>query len=253
MITKSDWQAVHHQLMADERRKIGDPPTAEEMLAYTRGELPAEAEARVRERLVLHPDLVRTLTEPFPTEGAEPGDPDYLPDEEFTKHWAAMQQRLGREKPAAAEGRVLQFWRVSTAIAAALAVLFGALLWQTVSKLSEPRVIGEHQVLLPEATRGPGVARATPLTPHGDHVGLVLTSLDGRGFDRLRVEMLRGGDGRSVWRSGSLPWTAETNERFTVVVPRRFLEPGTYRIVVYGLAGGSEEHLASYSVGVPAP
>src|ERR1051325_10204358 len=65
MITKTEWQGLHQQLMADERKRMGDPPTAEEVLAYMSGELSAEEEERIRERLVCYPELVRTLTAPF--------------------------------------------------------------------------------------------------------------------------------------------------------------------------------------------
>src|SRR6185436_7330472 len=121
MITKSEWRMADRQLMADDRQRLDDPPTAEEMLAYTRGELSPDDEAHVRERLVRHPDLVRTLTEEFPADGAEPGDPDYLSDEEFATHWNAMQQRL---RPRSG-GKVVQFWRTFSAIAAALALVLG--------------------------------------------------------------------------------------------------------------------------------
>src|SRR3712207_3458883 len=93
MITKTDWRTVNEQLMNDHRPRL-DPPTADEMLAYTRGELSAEDEQRLQERLVRHPDLVRTLTAPFPTEGAKPGDPDYVSDEEYPAHWRALHARM---------------------------------------------------------------------------------------------------------------------------------------------------------------
>src|SRR5229473_3644267 len=61
MITKSEWQMVHHSMMAEERGHGGEPPASEEVFAYMRGELSPEDEARLRERLVNYPDLVRTL------------------------------------------------------------------------------------------------------------------------------------------------------------------------------------------------
>jgi hypothetical protein len=250
MITRTDWQAVHDQLMADERGRLGDPPTAEELLAYTRGELPAEEEARVRHRLVLYPDLVRTLTEPFPIEGAEPGDSDYLSDEEFSRHWASMQRRMSRKQPVSG-ARVLQFWRVAAALAAGLAIVFGTLLWQSFERLSAPRLIGGEQVLLPEGHRGAGDELATPLTAAGDNVALVLTLLDARSFDRYRFEILRRGDSRPIW-SAELQRPDETSQSFAIVVPRRFLKPGTYQIVVYGATGNREERLAGYALRVPA-
>ena len=51
MTTKTEWQAVNQALMADDRRRVGEPPAAEEALAYMRGELSEEEAVRVRERL----------------------------------------------------------------------------------------------------------------------------------------------------------------------------------------------------------
>ncbi len=252
MITKTEWQTVTRQLMADDRRRLGEPPTAEEMLAYTRGELTPEQEARVRERLVCHPDLVRTLTEPFPAAGAEPGDPDFLPDEEFASHWTAMQTRMRGERPA--EGaRVLQFWsvqfwRTSAALAAMLAVVFGTLLWQARSRVSEPRV-WEQQVLLPDGRRGPGTD-ATTLTAQGESVLLVIQLMGARDFDRYRFELVNVDSRRSLWSSAALE--PPDGNAVAILVPRRLLKPGTYQIVAYGVAGVSEERLASYSLRVPA-
>ena len=134
MTTKSEWQAVNQALMADDRRRAGEPPAAEEVLAYMRSELSAEEAARVRERLVCHPDLVRTLTGSFPTEGAQPGDADYMSDREFASHWALLERRLKR-------GRVVEFWPVLGAIAATLAVVFAGLYWQARKELTTPHVM----------------------------------------------------------------------------------------------------------------
>src|SRR3954447_15685824 len=95
MTTKSEFSAANRDLVSENRATNGEPPTAEEVLAYTRGELTPEEEARIRERLIAYPDLVRTLTTPFP-EPAEPGHPDYLSDHEFARHWKALQKRRQR-------------------------------------------------------------------------------------------------------------------------------------------------------------
>ncbi|MFP5246849.1 MAG: hypothetical protein ACLGH0_09150, partial [Thermoanaerobaculia bacterium] len=123
MNTKSDWRAVHQQMMADDRRKLGEPPTVEELRAYQRGELSKGEEERIQELLVCYPELVRMLTEPFPTEGAEPGDPDYLSDEEYAKHWAVLQKKMQPNG-----GRVVSFRHyLPTALAASIAIVFGLL------------------------------------------------------------------------------------------------------------------------------
>jgi hypothetical protein len=224
-----------------------EPPTAEEMLAYQRGELSPEDEARFQERLVQHPELVRTLTVPFPAEGAEPGDPDYLSDDEFATHWAKLEKRRTFVRPAA---RPPRFWQWSTAAAAAMAITFGALLWQANARRAEPLVLSEPQVLFPDGRRGPGTREAAPLTAEGEVVALITPLIGQREFDRYRLEMLDE-SGRAVWSSDEL--RRREDDTFVILVPRRFLKPGAYQIVIHGSAGAAEERLASYSLRVPRP
>ena len=245
MITKSDWRTVSQHFMADERRRVGEPPTAEEMLAYSRGELSAEEEARVRERLVCYPELVRTLTEPFPAEGAEPGDPDYLSDEDFAKHWASLQSRRTRKPPV---NRRVQFWRGVAALAAAIIAVLGVSLWRARERLSQPTLLWEEQVLFPDGRRGPSGQPAT-LTAEGDSILLVVPVLGEREFQRYRLEIVSAVSDRTLW-SSTAPHPGESRS-FVIVVPRRFLKPGTLRVVVHGVAGASEERLAMYSLRVP--
>jgi len=245
MITKSDWQAANRQLMTDDRRRVGEPPTAEEMLAYTRGELSAEEEARVQQRLACHPELVRTLTETFPIEGAEPGDPDYMADEEFAAHWASLQKRMSSP---AGGGPVLQFWRSTAAIAAVLAVAFAAMFWQTNRKAVEPRIVWEQQVLFPDGRRGP--ENATLFAPQGESVLLVIPLIGQREYQRYRFEIIDVASHRVIWSSGAL--APRDDQTFAILVPRRFLKPGLYQVAAYGLTGAAEEPLATYSLRVAA-
>ncbi len=243
MMTKTEWQAVNQAMMAEDRRRLGEPPTSEEMLAYARGELSAEEEARVRERLVAYPELVRTLTAPFPSVGAEPGDPDYMPDGELAAHWASLQKRMSR-------GRVVQFWPALSAIAATLALVFGALLWQARVELREPRVTAwNEQLLLPDNQRGGGEP-VTTLRPGGDAYVLVPALIDQRSFDGYRVEILDAAANppRSLWSMSGLRRRAD--DTFVIRIPRAFLGAGKYQVVLYGVNGAREERLASYTVRV---
>jgi hypothetical protein len=246
MITKSDWQTVHRQLLADDRLKVGPPPTAEEMLAYTRGELSPEDQARVRERLISYPELLRTLTAEFPAEGAEPSDPDYLSDEEYAVHWASLQKRMPR---AAAGGRVLQFWRWTAGVAAAIALILGGALWQAIHRIAQPRVVADQQVLFPDGRRGGGEA-VTPLTGHGDSALLVIPLSGPHDYQRYRLELIDAESRRTLWRSAIL--APPENDTFAILVPRAFLHPGICRIAVYGISGATEERLATSSFRVTA-
>ena len=250
MTNESDWQAVQQEMKAEEQRKLGEPPTADEMLAYTRGELPAETAARVRAWLVCNPDLARALMQPFPADDAEPGDPDYLSPEELAKHWTSLQQRIHR--PATASmGRLLQFPSRWTALAAAVALVFAGLYWQAESKaqrldreLHEPRAL-ESQLLLPDGRRGADLT--PPLTANGEHIVLDLALFNAARFETYRVEM--SDETRPPWRSAAI--RAADEETLSVDVSRKYLKPGKYRIVVYGLEGERETRLDSYTLRVP--
>jgi hypothetical protein len=238
----NDWQTVHQQLRDEERRE-GEPPTAEEVLAYSRGELPPNEEARVREALLPYPELVRAMIEPFPAEGAAPGDFDYLSDREFATHWASMQRRM--QRPAARGARVVQLWRYSTAIAAGIALVFGVMLWRTTARLSDPRVVGEFQTLLPDGRRGP--SEMPVLAPHGDAVLLVVPLVREQHFENYRVALLDADTHAVLWRSAEL--RPSDDEAFSIVVPRRFLKPGVYQVAVYGI--DAVNPLSTYSLRVP--
>jgi hypothetical protein len=229
--------------MAEDRLSIGEPPTADEVLSYTRGELPPDAEVRIRERLIAYPELLRTLTAPFP-EGAEPDHPDYLSDHEFARHWKALQKR--RQLP---EGG-LQFWRAFSAIAATLAVVFGGLLWRAQTELKKPQAVWEQQELYPDGQRGLG-GQPNTLTAKGESYLLVPPLPADLAVDKVRAEIVDvANPSRTVWSSKALPRTPDGS--LVIVVPREFLKAGTYRLVVYGITGARQEPLSSFTLRVPA-
>jgi hypothetical protein len=251
MITKSELQVVYQQMRA-EHRADGEPPTAEEVLAYFDGKLSDADEARVRELLVAYPEMARAATAPFPSDDARPGDPGFLSEAELSKRWESLQGRIHQPRGA----RVLQFWQAVAAIAAALAITFGSLLWRSqvnaqrlTAEVTQPHVIPDEIVLVPDGRRGPGDA-ATTVTPVGDSYLLVASVLNPEHYDKYRLEIagVTPNGMRTVWRSAAL--TRRPDDTFLIGVPRAFLPPGLYRIVVYGTNGGPEEQIASYSLRV---
>lgn len=224
-------------------------PTVDEMLAYTRGELPPHDEARVREALVRNPDLARALVTPFPEEDAQPGDPDYLSPAQVAKQWEAFQAPVPAPVPIAARTRGLTFWRASAALAAALAVVFGGLLFREHSRLTQPRVTSEEQVLLPDGGRGNGEASAL-LSGDGESYLLVTPLINQSPYEQYRLEIVdvAAATPRSLWSSP--PLRRGANDTFAILVPRAFLPPGRYQVVLHGLKGGKEETLATYTMRV---
>ncbi|MEA2490887.1 MAG: hypothetical protein QOH21_2679 [Acidobacteriota bacterium] len=242
MITKADWQAVNHELMAEQRRAFGEPPPTEQLLAYTRGELPAEAEERVRDLLVCHPDFARAVAVPFPREAAMPGEADFLSETELANEWAQLQRRLHRPRSRTGGG-VLQFPHALTALAAAIALVFAGLYWQAQSqlhRLDAPRLVVDEQLLQPdERTRGG--QPAVTLTARGDSF-LLIVKVAPEATQLAIVERTAAGE-RPLWSSEAVPRNDGT---FAVIVPRRFVAPGEYQLVV----SAGAERLATYSVRV---
>jgi hypothetical protein len=236
MITKSDWQAVHARLLAERRRGLGDPPTVEEMLAYANGELSKEYEERVRAALVSYPELLRALHADFD----EDDGGEQLPQEVLDRQWR------GFSAAPAESGRVVQFWRATAAIAAALALTFGALLWRAQSQLDEPRLSTWQTLYLePEGGR-----RGDPITPKtfaatADLFLLNIALLDERHFDGYRIDIVAAANAeKPVWsRSAARP----EDDTFTLVIPRKALPPDSYEAVVYGVDGKATRQIARYA------
>ena len=249
MITKSDWRAVHQEMMDDEGQRLGEPPTAERMQAYSEGMLSEPDAEQVRAWLAFDPELARAVTEPFPEGDANPGDPGFLSQDELATQWGILQNRLhpAAAVPAArAEGRVLQFRPAWLALAAAIALVFAGLYVRSEWGAGQPHA-AEVFYLSPDGVeRGGG--EKMPLSPKGDAV-FVLPINDARRFDEYRIEMTDlAKDAPRQW-SRNLPPSLHD---ISVVVPHKFLKPGEYRIVTYGISGGSKTPLDSYTVPIGA-
>ncbi|MBV8515976.1 MAG: hypothetical protein JO197_01110 [Acidobacteria bacterium] len=246
MITKAELQAIHGQVQA-ERRRLLAPPTNEELFAFMRGELKPEEEARVRELLIAYPELVRAMTEPFPVDDARPGDPGYLSESDLDVQWRSLQTRIHGD----ASTSNLRFWRrTSFALAAALVVAFGGLVWQSTRARQAglaPRVAIDGQQLLPDGERG--AAQPVTLLARGDTFLLYTSLINPPGFASYRLELVReDAPAHPIWSSPPLPRPA--NDTFQVVVPAAFLAPGRYQMIVLGVSGARQERLATYSLHV---
>jgi hypothetical protein len=240
MTTKSEWQSVNESLMAGDRKRLGEPPTADEVFAYMNGDLSPEEETRVRERLVCYPELARTLTAPFPTEGASPGDDDYLNDAELATHWAALQRRRNR-------ARVVPFWPVFGSIAAALAIVFAGLFWRAESELKQPRAASVQESLLPDGQRG-GVANAAVVKAVGDSFFVALQLHNHEAFKTFRLQIVDANQ-KSLWKSDDVQ--NGDSDVLAVLIPSKFLKAAEYQIVLFGVNGAREERLGTYSLRIP--
>ena len=241
MMNQSDWNAVRDSLIADDRAKLGEPPTVEEILAYENGELSEKDAERVQQLLIAYPELARAYATPFPTDDAG------LPGDVIDRQWNAF--RAGNHAGSGPTARVLQFWRGVAAIAATVAIVFGALLWQTRTELLRPRVLQEA-VLTPDGRRG-AAEQPLAITPTGDSVLFVVSLIGPTDYETYRLELVSGQSHKPVWSSDPLRDTS--SHSFNVEIPSRTLPAGTYQMIAYGLRGNAREEVATYTVDVRRP
>ena len=244
-MNRSDWQAVRDALIADDQAKLGEPPTVDELLAYERGELSREDAERVQQLLVAYPDLARAYATPFPDDDTD------LPAGVVDRQWNAFHVR--NRTISSAPGRVLQFWRGFAAIAAALAVAFGAMLWQAHSEALRPHVLPESAIftLTPDGRRGVAEQPQLAITPTGDSVLFVVSIIGPADYETYRLDLVRSDSHKRIWSSE--PMRATSSNSFNVEIPSRALPTGTYQVIAYGLRGNAQEQVATYTIVVRRP
>jgi hypothetical protein len=260
MTDKSEWQKANRELIAEERGRLGDPPTAEEMLAFSRGELTDSEEERIRDLLVAYPELARMYREPFP-DAPRLGDEDHVSEAQVGAGWRALQQRLPSGPIAVASTRDeaqrghVRFQYVPTAIAAALAIVFFGLFVQAERRARyhaqqgmAPRMLAAPQELDPDGNRGPGAA--TMLRKDGEAYLLKPRLINQVRYAHYQVE-LRDASGAVLWSNKNAQ--RDEDDAFQLVVPHAFLREGeTYRLGIFGVDGETREQVGSYDLRVPA-
>ena len=244
MNTKSDWQRVNQELMAEQRRTLGDPPAADEMIAYMNGELPPEQEERIRAFIACDPELARAVATTFDEEASD------ISDAEVARRFSALQKQIRAKETHREAGRVFPFRLVSFGLAAALVIVFG-LYWQAERRLANERRTPYGVVTMteirPGAQRGTGGVRTLP----GGNVDFALRHVtsDVMHNDDYRVEIAAAGTKTPLWGETGVLRTEE-NE-FLIFVPRKALERGQYDITLYGLAGDTPQIIETYRVQIP--
>ena len=230
MTTKSDWR--------------DEMPSTEELLAYDRGELVGADAARVSAFLDANPDMAHALQQPFPEDDAKPGDLYYLSEDEVSKRWVALRRDI---RPA---GRVVRF-PVLAALAASLAIVFAGLYWQQRSQLREarsPMLLDVTQIVEPENGRR-GTSAGPQLLNVRDGVVVVLQLSDAERFPWYEIEVFDAQSNEKTWKSEP---TQPHDGGVSFGLPRMSLEPGTYRVKVFGLSETERDEVDSYLVRVPA-
>jgi len=248
MISKQDWDAVYRRQLADGRKRLGPPPTFDEVEALSRGQLPDDEAERIRELLSYYPDLLRVLTEPFPD-----ADDGVLTSDELKTDLARIRERVRTASP---EPIVFPRNEPRRAFALAAGVIIvialgGLFAWRLAS---HPRAV-VAQVLYPERGRGisaRGVPSETPARLSKDTDYLLQPVFDSpRQYREYRLELLDLGTTppRRVWLRDNVAQTQDGT--YPTRLSTRELDPGLYRLVLYGIDGTSD-YLTDYTIRVTA-
>ena len=243
---------------------LSELPSAEDLHAWTEGNLSDEEGERVRKALEDHPELAEDLQRPLPE--PEPGTPYYLSDQQVEAGWT----RLAASLPALAEASDSQATVVTLeskdrtdagadrrtlfALAALFfVVIFGALYFaarQEVALLEaalrSPQATPQHRLLLPDLQRGD--SGPVLLSTNHEHFLLKPALIDTEGHSkyRLRALLIEGEGEREVWATDLGPPKKNT---FEIWMPSSFLEAGQHRLELSGIRDdGTTRVLATYTV-----
>lgn len=245
MTNKNEWQEANRRLTAEQQQKLGDPPTAEEMLAYSRGEMSAEEEDRIRDLLVAYPEVARMYGAPFPEEAEVE-----VSEEVIAAGYQDLQRRLsGMSNVESIARRAPARNYIPTTIAAALALLFFGLYVQAENRARDnaqnhaPYLLGAPQELESDGNRGP--AAPTVLRKDGDAYLLKTHLINQIRFPHYSIE-LHDQKG-AVWTSHSAE--PDEDDAFLIVIPHGFLRAGvTYQLQIFGVDGQTRRSIGSYNV-----
>lgn len=239
MARDSDWEEAYRRLLADGRKRLGPPPTAEKVEALYAGELPEAEAEKVRELLAYYPEMA------FP--------PD-MKDESTAEERAAERARLraavglppeapatGAEVVSIAERRRSRRQLVAAAVVILLAL--GGLAGWVFS-----HVPAEERILHADGQRS--VSRGTPeQTPiqlfTETRYRLKFVFRPERPYRNYRLDFLDSATRRSIWSHESLERQADG--AFPVKFSTKGLAPGRYEFVLSGV-DDQPQPLAMYTV-----
>lgn len=244
---KTELKAVLEDLLAGERQGLASHPAPEELLAYRDGELPGSEQARVEDHVVACPHCLELLLDL-----GRLSDPGFAGEHGVTAarkaaDWQAVQARLAavtapREAPRRRPARFLASPGPAWALAAALLIAVVGLslrtrqLQRSVEDLSRPQVNAPVVDLFSASPlRGEeGEAAVVELAPASRFFTLILSPKGSPDYAGYRLEILDSG-GRTVWSADGLE--KDRHGSFTLILARGFLDPGEYRLRLYGLGG----------------
>ena len=216
-------------------------PDIETWIAYQEGDLPVSEEDRLRGHLASCPSCVSLVLDLASFTGARE-DRAEVSEFELAAAWRALEGGLREADPRPSGRRV----PLPMALAASFIVgVLGLTLWGVehrnaqslrtqVAQLSQPQLELSLTDLEPDmATRSGGLSNPESVSRDAFSVLIMLPT---QRFERYEIEIVEDPD-RVVWSSSGLEPDAEL-ETLTLGLPPGFLEPGDYRLQLYGLRDG---------------
>ncbi len=257
-------RATLGEIVEERRRDLGAHPTPEELVAYRAGELSDAEGGRLQEHLVLCPECLELFLDSQCFRDPAFGTGRLTSETEVAAAWKGMRREAAPKAGATVlRGRFRRFPGPSSppvpyALAAALLIAVLALsLWvaslrQTLGELSRPRLNTPlHDVFPTSFVRGDDDdVSAVGVPADAAFFTLILNSAMAPSHAEYRVGIV-GSDGTEVWSAPGLE--IDPAGSFTLTLPRRFLDPGEYRIRLYALAGGERELIEEYPVRLEYP
>ncbi len=262
---------------AEARERPGTHPTSDVLLAYHERELASGEAEGVREHLALCSECTQRALDLEPLCRRALSEQEAEPSAEAAEAWQSTRRalvwdgllRAAPALPPKAEGSTwhsLLGPRLAYASAAILLLTTIGLsvrladAGRSLSELRRPRANVLLEDLYPLGT---GAQRAgdspQPTAESDDDLVLILHLLDSGSYTSYRVAVFRLPPS-GLLPSGAAPdlpdrtvWSTDTLKRspegdFTVLIPRRLLAAGPYRIRLYGLGGERPDLLAEYAL-----
>lgn len=244
MITKAEWDVLYRRQLAEGQERFAPGPTFEEVEALSAGRLSGADADRVRELLSYYPELLRVLTEPLPS-----GGEGVLTDAQVAADLASIRERVRRLPAHVPEiQRNRPGFRVfAIAASIVIAVTLGGLgVWLA----WRPRTV-QMVTAYPDITRG-GDVRGTPtvapvhLSRKADYILSPVFEVQ-KHYHEYRLELLdlATTPPRRVWIRNRV--AQQPDATYPVRLSTRELDPGLYRLVLYGV-DGTVEQLAEYTL-----
>lgn len=236
--------------LAQEEGSKGDPeehPSVETLTAYHANELSAEEDARIQEHLASCRRCAEIVLD-FDSFLAEPAGEPEVASLEVASEWRRLRKKI-REDGEIQEERPAPFlpsWKTAYAVAAVLFFGVVGLFLYSLSlrrELEQPVAILEVLTLVAGDTRGEDREIQEIRLPHFLDLRV---SLPGPPYPEYRVEV-RDPEGRLL---RDVSFGEEGEMGHAVLLPKRFLPPGEYRLELFGVREGHREPLARHVVRV---